>query len=345
MKKQQFTNIRDIAKTTGVSIATVSRVINNPDSVSEEKRDIVLKAMNKYNYIPSQVAKNNFAQHSNTIMFLATDIGNPFINSLIKVMNDICFSRGYNLFTCNVGDDPKKERKYYEYCVANRCVGMVYAMGVSRSEESFKLKHDIPVVVIDGDVDISENYMKISSDPYMSMELLVEHLTLLGHERIGYIGSNELMACSHRRQKAFIDVMSKRYLVANPDYIYSADGLYECGREAFNVFFSNLKPPTAVIGVNDNISIGFMQEAQQHGIRIPSELSVCGIDGVTKEGFFPSLTTVIQNYAAIAEKAFDYISDPERPKGIVEIEEPVSLFVGESTGSLQKKTAAFNALQ
>lgn len=333
MKNSKFINMRDIAKLSGVSIATVSRVINNPESVKEDKRDAVLRIMKQYDYVPSQVARNNFAQSSKTIMLITTEMRNSFVTALVKELNEICFDNGYILFSCDVGEGIEKEQRYYDFCVANRCAGLIYVMGVSRKESYYTLKHDIPVVIVDGDVIISENFMKISSDIEAGLGMLIDRLVSLGHTDIGFVGANEIYMCTKDRIEQFIFVMKEKGLNLNKKHIFVGEDFYESGLNAFESFYSMPNPPTAVIGVNDEVAMGYMDAAKKRGLNIPEDLSVCGIDGVIRTGYYPILTSLKQNIKEMSKKIFEYIVDPDRKKGEVDVVEQMEVLEGESIGS------------
>jgi DNA-binding LacI/PurR family transcriptional regulator len=300
--------IRDVARLAGVSIATVSRALNSPETTSKETREKVLNIIKKYDYIPNQEAKNLFSGSSNSIALFIFDMANPFYISLIKHLNRIAFEHNYTLLICDAEDDYEKEIKYYEYCRSVRTSGIIYTCGSSRDTVANQNgKSNIPVVVIDRSTFKDHPCYVVQSDHAKGMQLAIEYLFKLNHRKIGYITGTPNIISSEQRLNDFLASMKKFDLEIPQDYILQGSFSVNCGIAAFDYFYSLSEAPTAIITADDQIARGFIMRANSLGVSIPDEFSVCGMDGVDDVIFYPPITSIKQDIQKIAEAAFEFI--------------------------------------
>ncbi len=309
-KTKRFLNIREIAKLSGVSTATVSRVLNAPDTASEKTRNRVLEIVKKYNYIPNQSARNVFSPTSNTIALFVFDLQNPFYIHMIKELNHLCLENNYTLLICDVEDSLEREQKYFEYCMANRCAGIIYTIGATRDSIGIAAHYDVPIVMIDRSPFKDKNCCSIESDAKKSFKLLTDYLYHLNHRKIGFITADEIFICSKLRLDNFISAMHNLNLEVPDRYIKAGHYNFQSGSDAFDYFYSMEDGPTAIIAANDQVARGFISRAYDLGIHIPDYFSVCGYDAVEYDKTAPIITSIHQNVKEIAKKAFDYITNP-----------------------------------
>ena len=312
-KKKNFLGIREIASLAGVSTATVSRVLNSPQATSEKTRKKVMEIIREYDYVPNMSAKALFSGQSNTIALFVFDMYNPFYISFIKELNLIALEHNYILIICDAADEPEREEKYYNYCKSNRCAGIVYSAGSTRKyvggNESY---NNIPIVIFDRSPFQDANCYSIKSDDDKAMQLLTDYLYKMNHRKIGFIGANDALVSAKERLRSFHKHMNRLGLEVPPHYIKSGNFTVQNGVDAFDYFYPMSDAPTAIIAANDQIAQGFVSRARSLNINIPQEFSVCGIDGVDYDPFYPRITSVKQNIREMAAAAFDFIINADK---------------------------------
>lgn len=307
--KKRFASIRDVAKLAGVSTATVSRVINKPNTTSEETREKVLKAIDECGYTPNATAATLFEGTSRTIALFVLDISNPFYISLIKHLNQILFQNGYNLIICETEDSPEKERQYYNHCKSIRCCGIIYTAGTARKNSYLDPRYNIPLVLLDRAPFKEIPSFSLQSDNDKMLQLLVNYLYHLNHRKIGFIGGPDTILSVRERYQSFLKYMEQYHLPVQEEYLRFGTFNESTGINAFDYFYSLSAPPTAIIAASDQIAQGFVMRANALGLGIPEEFSICGIDAVD-DHFYPKITSVRQNTELLAQTAFDYICAP-----------------------------------
>ncbi|MGI6153214.1 MAG: LacI family DNA-binding transcriptional regulator [Christensenellaceae bacterium] len=309
--KKQFLSMRDIAKLAGVSIATVSRVLNTPELTSKKMHEKVMKVVNEYDYVPSQSAKDVFSGTSKSIALVVDDMANPFFTSYIKNLNKIAFRNHYTLLICDstVDDGEATESDFFNYCKSIRASGIILTAGTYRqsfgSMENFK---SMPVVMLDRESFEDKECFVVRSDHKKGMAMLVDYLYKLNHRKIGFVVGDQNLLPVRERFEAFLENAKTLGLEVPERYLkYDSDYSVDSGVEAFDFFYAMKDSPTAIIMPNDQNAKGFIMRASSLGIKIPDEFSVCGFDGVDTETFYPRITSIRQDTAALAQTTFDFI--------------------------------------
>lgn len=309
-----FIGIREIAKLAGVSTATVSRVINTPDKTSPRIREKVEGIIKEYNYIPNQTIKNIFAKTSNSIAIFIYDMDNPFFITLIKELNKICLDNKYTLLILDTANQPDRETRYLEYCISNRCAGIILTEGLNY--DLFEpYKSQIPIVSMDRRT--KGLYSTVRSNNREMILKVVDYLYNLNHRRIGFIGSEKTYDSIESRLRGYKEALLSKNLPLLKEYIFQSDrpGLdFESGQDALGHFMSLPNPPTAIICSCDLVALGVINEAVIKNIRIPDTFSIVGFDGVLNKIHYPEITTVKQNIPDLAKELFELtINPPETP--------------------------------
>lgn len=301
--------IRAVAEAAGVSIATVSRVINSPELVSQETRDKVREAMLQCNYSVPAASQNKAASDVKTIALFVFDIASPFYIALTKEFLRLSYEYNFNLVICESSSSVSKE-KLLDYCSNIHASGIVYSASYEMEELPLNSDISIPMVLIDHAPFADYPTYNLISDNEKAIQLLVTYLRHLNHERIAFIGCRSTVSL-YSRYEYFQKTLLSAQGQLNPDYIHLSDAYDEkAGIEAFDKFYSLAEPPTAIIAASDQIAHGFILRALSLGVRIPQDFSVCGIDGVSEQ-YYPPITSVRQNISAMAAKACAYLLHPE----------------------------------
>lgn len=302
----QHVGIRDIAKFAGVSVATVSRVINTPEKATKKTRDKVNKIINEYNYVPNILVRDIYKQTSNTIAIFTLDIEISFFVELIKELNNIAFTNKYTLIICNTENNPEKEMEYLKFCEGIRTRGIIFTEGYSKEIFSSPAANQNLVF---HDRYVSDKYSSVVANNKKGIKMLVDYLYNLGHTKFAFIGENDAIS-SQQRKQAFLETLKEKDIIVSPEYIIKGDWKARSGVDALDYICTLSDRPTAIVCANDTIARGFILRANKMGLKVPRDFSVVGFDGYTPEYFYPRITTVKQDVKKIAQNLFDCVILP-----------------------------------
>lgn len=331
-----MTTIYDIAKKTGFSITTVSKVLNNYTDVSEKTKKKILEAVEEMGYYPNSHARSLMTKKSWTIgvVFmenLGVGIKHPFFNAVIESFKQRAEQFGYDMLF--VSRNIINEKKSYLDHFRHRGVdGVVVVCSVSDDPEVKKLMESpLPTVIID--MHSSKSSVVYSDNSYGSV-LAVDYLYSLGHRKIAHIYGHQETYAGTERLKGFIKAHKKYQLDIPKSYIVNG-GFFslESGERAMKELLSLDDPPTAVYAAGDNMAIGAMKAIRGKGLSVPDDISVIGYDDIEiAQHIAPPLTTVKQNMnqlgSTAADLLLDQINDKTKLNKAVTI--PVELIIRES---------------
>lgn len=286
--------IAEVAQKAGVSVATVSRVINNSISVKSDTADKVRQAIEELDYVPNLSARNLRRNESRIVMLLAPNFTNPYYARILSGISDMANKLSYNLLIINTKDaQAMKEEDIVALYHNNRADGMIL-LACNYDDDWLNRYHgEFPIVQCSEYVE-NTKLPHISVDNYKAAYELVTKLIEVGHKRIGIIGSKNKYYSTKLRFQGYCDALRDAGLKQQKSYAAMGDVDYsfESGQRAAAVLLNQKKPPTAIFCVSDVIALGAMAEAQDRGIRVPKELSVAGFDDVDYTTMFhPHLTT------------------------------------------------------
>lgn len=314
-------SIREIAEKAGVSIATVSRVINNPEQVSQAMLDRVLPVIEKYDYVPNLAAKNIFSRRANAIAIFVYDMRNPFFLAIIKQLNMLALENDFTLLICDTENDEQREREYFRYCRSVRVAGIVLTEGAFLDSFTRGLHGDVgnaqqqAIRLVSIDRPVGGDIPLITSDNEKAGYEITNHLIDLGHERIAFAGYNDQLRSIDERFNGFARALREKQLKLPVHFLlFHNQPTKEAGAQTLDSLFNDHDVvPTAVVCANDEIARGLINRANEKGMRVPEDLSVTGFDGVDGSYSWKPITTMKQQIDRMAEKAFNYIvQDKER---------------------------------
>lgn len=333
--------IKEVAEHARVSVATVSRVVNNSGYVSTSLRERVEESMRTLEYKPSALARSLRRQETRTIGVLVPQLNQPFFSALIFAMEKTLFGDDYRTLICSSEEDPFKESTYIDILLRQRVDGVIYVPSGQNAEYARRLlQADIPVVLIDRDfpeLPIS----RVVSDNYGGAYLAAQHLLNLGHRRVGLIGgpaySHSMQARAEGAQQAMRDFGGQ----VDPSLLMmSTLPEFELGYQAALRLMKRADPPTAIFAFNDVIAVGAMHAASQMGYSLPGDLSVIGFDDIPLAAYvIPELTTVAQPIYGIGQTAVEVmlrkLANPDQPLEKIKLE--TRLVVRKSTAAPRQK--------
>lgn len=314
MGKQNLT-VYDIAKMAGVSVATVSRVLNGKSVVNEQTRQKVLQVMEKHNFQPNRLAQSLFHKETLTLGCILPDITNPFFSTVFLMAEMYAVELGYTLLLCNSLNNRQTETQYLRTLSERRVDGILFMGGrINDSQpapedilEMRAVAERIPVVMINGNMPGVNGYV-VQSDERQGIFDVVRYLYNIGHRKIALVGGVVGITSTDLKIAAFMEAIESLGMAYVPNWIIPTSFSLDSGMDAMKKLLHQPELPTAVVGINDLVAIGAIKEAQRHGLRVPEDISVTGFDDTLLTSICtPALTSVNQNYTALGRTAVDVV--------------------------------------
>jgi LacI family transcriptional regulator len=328
--------IREIAAAAGVSPATVSRVLNNPESVRLEKRESVLRVIEQNDYINDGMARALAGGRTMTLGLVIPTIINSIYASSTQSIQRLAQRAGYSVILVVSDFDPQQERQLIRRLVERRVDGMILTGG-EHDPAVFRMldRQGIPYVLT-WRLAPSSKQACVSFDNYAAGCLAMEHLIALGHRRIGLIcGRSDVNDRARERRRAYEDALRATGVQPDPELIFERDFEFIEGATAMRRMLEDPEPPSAVFAANDIQAIGAISMCRDVGVQVPHDVSIIGFDDLPIAEFSaPKLTTVRVPGSAmgrLAARRLLQLIDGETIAGSDVL--PVELVVRESTGS------------
>jgi LacI family transcriptional regulator len=287
--------MRDVAERAGVSVTSVSHVINGTRPVSDELRRRVLDAMGELGYRPNALARSLRRQKTHTIGMIVPDSANPFFAEVARGIEDTCFEQGYSVILGNSDGDLGKELLYTNVLAEKQVDGILFvAAGMSTEHIHTLQARRMPLVVVDRHIP-GVDVDSVLTDNAHGGWLATHHLVELGHRRIGCITGPSDVTPSADRITGYRQALHEGGIAVDEALIVKGDFQYESGYRAAHQLLAIDDPPTAVFTCNDLMAVGAISAALELGRQVPTDLSVVGFDDVRLASFTnPPLTTVAQ---------------------------------------------------
>lgn len=325
----------EVAKRAGVSVATVSRVVNGLSSVDKKLAKRVWAAINELGYVPNQQARALVSGRSRTLGLLISEITNPFFPELIQSFEDIAGEHGFEVMVGSTNYNYDRAKLFITRLVQRRVEAV--AVMTFRAESPLLgplIAQDIPLVSIDVSTDAPRSVI-LEIDYAHGITQAVQHLAVLGHRRIAYAGGPMPHLTNLRRKKAFLQATRSIGLQLEEPHIFEGAHTFEGGTQAAQQFLDLEDPPTAIVCSNDIMAVGVMRVLAERNIKVPGEMSVVGFDDIHLAEFAnPPLTTVRMSREELARCAFNAIQqlmNSDAPITPLPVRVGTSLIVREST--------------
>ncbi len=297
--------IKDVAKLAGVSITTVSHVMNKTRFVSAKNTARVLDAVSELNYSPSMIARSLKVSTTKSIGMIVTTCESPFIAEIILATERHCYEMGYSLLLCNTQNNEDKIQNHLDMLMNKRVDGIL-VMCSEYTDNSLALlnRTNIPMVVMDWGHQDPNNDL-INDNGEIGGYLATKHLIENGHKDIAIIAGNLKKTISKNRFDGFLRAMQEKNLEVNQDWIFEGDFEPEDGFEMMdNILQLEGKYPTAVFCFNDAMALGAISAINNAGLKVPDDISVIGYDDIHNSRFYaPPLTTIHQSKSRLSDEA------------------------------------------
>lgn len=331
--------MREVAQLAGVSIQTVSHVVNQTGSISSVTRDRVLQAIETLNYRRNPIARSMRTRETRLIGLLVLDITNPVLSIIASTVEAVAYDREYSVLLYNVRHDPQRERQSLE-TFAERLVDGVIIVNAMDREQTFTWLEagTIPTVLVD--CLSTATLPSVAVDNVYGAYLATQHLIELGHRRVAHLAGALTLEVARQRVRGYEQAMAEHGLMEHIRVIspvnYRWD--YQSGYLSMQSILQQPERPTAIFAAGDQMAIGAYRALAEAGLRVPQDMSVVGFDDIEASSYtIPPLTTIRQPLEDIATNAFELLLnllDPKKPPQTTQVILPPELIVRKSTRRL-----------
>ena len=303
--RKRSVTIQDVAKASGVSVSTVSRVLNGKVDVADDTQERILAVIGELGYTSNLAARSMRSRKKNLIGLVVPDIGFPYSIEIMKGINQAVAESTYDLLVYTTGDVQKigaaSHEQHYVSLLNNSLTDGVIIVASAAAD----FITDAPIVAVDPHV-VNPSYPSVQGTNYQGSLEIMNYLLGLGHRRIGFICGRPEIGSAGRRLLGYRDALSSAGIEVDEDLIVPGDFTTPSGHERGVQLLSMKNPPTAIFAANDQSAIGVYQAADELGLRIPDDLSVVGFDNIS-EAKYLGLTTMDQCLAEMGYVAIQML--------------------------------------
>jgi len=282
----------DVAREAGVSLMTVSRVINNKGDVSAETRQQVLEIIERLGYRPSGVARSLATQRTGTLGLVVPDVGNPFLSGVARGAEDQAYTEGYNVLLCNTNEDPQREIAALQSLEEKRVDGLVLCS--SRLAETLlqPLLARHPAAVLVNRRLRGNGIGAVLINDEAGCRMAAEHLLQAGHRAIGFLAGPAASYSGQQRALGYRAALAAASLPYDSTRVRNCTAFVEGGLAAARELLVAHPELTALVCYNDLVAVGTLQACAELGRRVPDDLAVTGFDDIPlMDQITPALTT------------------------------------------------------
>lgn len=296
--------IREVARQAGVSVATVSRVLNSSGPVRVETRRRVLDAVEELGYVPHGGARSLITRRTHVLGAVLPDLHGEFFSEVIRGMDRAAQRAGYHLFLSSSHDD-RGEIEWALRAMSGRIDGLILMSPLVPARDlAPSIPKGVRVVLVNCEVEDELPFDSLNTDNYGGAYRLIQHLTSLGHERIAFIGGVPENHDAQERLRGYRDGLQASALEWRADYEVIGEFSKVGGHRAAGAFLKCVPRPTAIFAANDSMAFGAMSALHAAGLRVPEDMALAGFDDVPLARYWnPPLTSVHVDLKGIGASA------------------------------------------
>ncbi|QHC28935.1 LacI family DNA-binding transcriptional regulator [Streptomyces sp. HF10] len=327
----------DVARSAGVSVATVSHVLNGTRPVSPGTRRAVLDAVDVLGYTPNTLARSLVTARTRSIGLAVSAISNPYFTEILQGVEAAALEAGYGLILADPHDDPLHERKVAQLLHERRVDGMIVAPSARPGElVDYLGRHAVPTVFLDRLIDppgSGEGTPPATGTPFFDQICaegaeptahLVTHLAGLGHRRVGLIAGLPGLSTTRERVTGYLDGLAAAGLAHDDRLLVSGNSESAGAERAAAALLALPDPPTALVTANNAMTLGALRALRRHGLAVPGDIALCCFDDFPWADLFsPRLTAVAQPSRELGARAvrllLERLAEPHRPSRTVRL--------------------------
>ncbi|TNF18839.1 MAG: LacI family transcriptional regulator [Rhodobacteraceae bacterium] len=303
---QKAARIQDVALAAGVSTATVSRALSNPDLLTEATRRAVFDAIRTTGYRVNRAARNLRKQRAGAVLVLVPNLGNPFFSQILAGISAGFAGTDYSVLIADTADHPDRERVLIDYFRDSRIDGMISLDGSLTGEDLalFAREGVEERIVFACEWVQGAAFPSVRSDNERGARLAVRHLHELGHRDIAHVTGPKGNVLTRMRREGMMTERERLGLTVRDEWIIRGDFSLQSGHAAAGAILAMAHRPTAVFCASDMVAFGLIAGLTRGGISVPGEMSVVGFDDIEMSEFYvPALTTIRQHRRELGSRA------------------------------------------
>ncbi|MGW5654564.1 LacI family DNA-binding transcriptional regulator [Streptomyces humi] len=319
----------DVARSAGVSVATVSHVLNGTRPVLPHTRQAVLDAIEELGYTPNTLARSLVTSRTRSIGLAVSAISNPYFTEILQGVEAAALKHGYSLLIADPHEDPEHELKVVQLLHERRVDGMIVAPSAAPGGLLTYLgRHAVPTVLLDrvirGRPDAAPRFDQVCAENAEPTARLVTHLAGLGHRRIGLVAGLSGLSTSGERITGYRQGLATSGLPLDERLIVSGNSESAGAERAVAALLALAAPPSALVTANNAMTIGALRALDAHGLRVPDDIALCCFDDFAWADLFsPRLTAIAQPSREIGAEAvrvlLERLAAPGRPDRTVRL--------------------------
>lgn len=303
----------DVARQAGVSLMTVSRVINHKGDVNPETRQRVLEIVKSLDYRPSDIARSLATQQTRTIGLVIPDVSNPFFADIVRGIEHLAYIQGYHVYLCNTDEDASRELSVIQSLEDKRVDGLILCSSRLDEETLLELLGRLPAVVLINrrlKPEQENIYQSISQDDEQAERQATAHLIRRGHTRIGFLGGPRYAFSGVGRRAGYRAAMAAVGLPIDPEWMVHCPPTVDGGYQSAIKLLTDHPELTALLCYNDLVAVGVLQACIELNRRVPDDLAIIGYDDIPMARLVsPSLTTCQVKRTELGVKAVEALLD------------------------------------
>ncbi|MGP4076893.1 LacI family DNA-binding transcriptional regulator [Halobacillus sp. K22] len=339
-----MTKMSDVAKLAGVSTATVSRVLRNPETVTKTTKEKVLEAIEELKYQPNMLARHFRRSETNTILVVVPNIINTVFAEIVGGIEEEAAKNGYRVLLRNSNNEIDSEYGSIEHMKQRQVDGMIMLSPKLDEDTLLDISEKYPIVLATAHLD-GTKIPVVSIDNVSSSKKATKHLLNLGHKRIAHISGPLYSLISKYRFKGYREAMKENGIEFDTNLIREGEFTFESGYEQTLKLLDQKFPPTAVFAASDEMAMGVINAAKHRGIKVPEELAVVGFDNIKFSAIFdPPLTTIAQPKFGMGKRAMEMLIKRFNGESLDQMEHtlPDELIIRESCGAKLREELLHN---
>jgi LacI family transcriptional regulator len=285
--------MHDVAERAGVSLMTVSRVVNDKEDVSPATRQKVMGVIKELNYRPSSIARGLATQRTGTLGVVVPDISNPFFSSIVRIAEEEAYAQDYSVFLGNTNEDPKREMAVLQSLEGNQVDGLILCSSRLEDDILLDVLSRFPTSVLVFRKRKRSDVGAITLDDIYGGETAIRHLLDSGHKNIGLVSGPKISLSAYGRYKGYQKALEQSDIPLREDWITHCPPTVESGYQAVYDLLIDHPEITALFCHNDLIAVGALQACSELGRRVPGDIAIIGYDDIRLAALVtPSLTTL-----------------------------------------------------
>ncbi|MFD4561546.1 LacI family DNA-binding transcriptional regulator [Streptomyces sp. NPDC058469] len=319
----------DVARSAGVSVATVSHVLNDTRPVLPGTRQAVLTAIEELGYTPNTLARSLVTSRTRSIGLAVSAISNPYFTEILQGVEAGALEQGYSLLIADPHDDPEHERTVVQLLHERRVDGMIVAPSATPDAlVAYLGRHSVPTVFLDRVVEAPSDDAppvdQVCAENVEPTAHLVTHLAGLGHRRIGLVAGLPGLSTTRERITGYRHGLAAAGFPYDERLLVHGDSESAAAEGATEKLLSLAAPPTALVTANNAMTIGALRALRERGLSVPGDLALCCFDDFAWADLFePRLTAIAQPSKEIGAQAvrllLDRLASPDRPARVLRL--------------------------